>query len=55
MDRIGAPTGAITQYEPQTCTECGGQGGFTETSWGQNGARIDVWRTCGACQGTGQR
>lgn len=54
MDRIGAPVGAITRYEPQTCDGCGGQGGAVETSWA-DGVRHDVWIPCDACGGRGVR
>lgn len=46
---------ATTMYEPRTCTECGGNGGFNETSWSASGVRHDVWLPCQPCKGTGVR
>ncbi|SEF16580.1 hypothetical protein SAMN05428942_7303 [Streptomyces sp. 2112.2] len=42
-------------YQPQQCTECGGQKGHTETTFDSNGVRHDTWRSCSPCGGTGVR
>jgi hypothetical protein len=41
------------QPAPRTCTGCGGQKGYPETTTGHNGAQITTWRTCQGCGGTG--
>ncbi|WP_179166883.1 hypothetical protein [Streptomyces sp. CB03238] len=56
MDRTGVRMHAITRhYQPQTCNGCGGQKGHVETTFREDGTRIDMWRPCGTCQGTGVR
>lgn len=53
MDRIGT-NGAVTRYEPQVCTACGGQGGKSESEY--DGVTLrQSWRLCTACNGSGKR
>ncbi len=55
MDRIGIKARAITCYHaPQTCTACGGAKGATVTET-SGGVTRSWWRSCGACNGSGQR
>lgn len=40
-------------YQPPTCTDCGGQGGFPETTLNEDGSQTTVFRTCDTCHGRG--
>ena len=53
MDRIEI-NGAVTRYEPQTCTVCNGQKGTTVTEIDGTVIR-QSWRPCTACGGRGVR
>lgn len=44
---------APTQTPARTCTSCGGQRGFTETTPKPGGGQVSVFRPCGPCHGTG--
>lgn len=41
-------------YTPPTCTTCGGQGGYPETTPNPNGGQTTIFRTCHNCHGTGR-
>lgn len=41
------------QHTPRTCTTCGGQRGFTDTTPKPGGGHTSVFRTCQGCGGTG--
>ncbi|MFJ8538143.1 hypothetical protein [Streptomyces sp. NPDC093591] len=41
------------QPTPRTCTTCGGQRGYTETTPKPGGGHTSVFRTCTSCGGTG--
>jgi len=36
------------------CGTCHGSGGYTETTYDDDGTRRDTWHSCGACGGSGQ-
>lgn len=40
-------------YQGPTCTGCGGQGGYPETTPKPDGSQITIWRTCTGCHGQG--
>lgn len=40
-------------YQGPTCTGCGGQGGYPETSLNEDGSQVTVWRSCTSCGGRG--
>ncbi|MEU6279755.1 hypothetical protein [Streptomyces sp. NPDC047028] len=40
-------------YQGPTCQDCGGQGGFPETTLNPDGSQITVWRSCTGCSGRG--
>jgi len=49
-ERSDQPQGQPT---PRTCTGCGGQRGFTDTTPKPGGGHTSVFRPCTACGGTG--
>lgn len=40
-------------HQGPTCTTCGGQGGYPETTPTPDGGQVTVFRTCTACGGRG--
>jgi DnaJ-class molecular chaperone len=44
----------VTAMAEQACHICHGAQGHVETTWTSSGARIDTWRPCGTCNGSGE-
>ena len=42
-------------YTGPTCTGCGGQGGYPDTTPQPGGGHSTVWRPCPTCHGHGHR
>ncbi|WP_260335785.1 hypothetical protein [Streptomyces sp. EAS-AB2608] len=39
----------------RACKDCGGQGGFPDTTPKPGGGHVTVWRPCTSCGGRGTR
>jgi len=49
----GVDAGSMAE-ESRPCGACHGSGGYTETTFDDDGTRRDTWHSCGACHGSGQ-